>query len=431
MLEYDIIIIGAGPGGRAVALEGAARGLRVVVIDEGPTLGGDDAFTALGALLRLGLAWEDARLEAVPGLHLDAEATRHTLHRRVKRALQACAGDRAFALERAGVELIRGHGEAVAEGRVQVGDRQLTARSIVLATGDAPRRLPGVPEHPRALTFEQLMAAPIHPEHLIIAGGGPLGVACAGAFAALGVRVTLAQRGERLLPGVEPEASAEVGRMLNRREVKIHTDVELGEVELTDGGVRARLTPSAGGQARSVSGSHLLMTAGRLRSDAPTVEGVYTVGAAARPCTAAEAEAEGRALVARLTGEAPSRRHPVKLLPGRPEVGSVGVGEAEARASAAREGQQVRVGVARLGESPAARVAGQSWGWVKVIASGPYNEIVGVHAVGPAVGPLLDVAQPLMEMEATLGEWAQVPWRQTSWARSLGAAASAALEQAP
>ncbi|MFN3200574.1 MAG: FAD-dependent oxidoreductase [Bradymonadia bacterium] len=439
MSVYDVLIIGGGPGGRGVAQEAAARGLSVALVDEGEMLGGDGPHVMMGVLNRFALRLEEARNDALPGLaptDLDLDAVWSDLKRRSRRAALTAAGEQVFALKRAGITVVRGHGTLAPGKRVQVGDQILEGRVVVHATGDRPRPLPATPvlDEGPVVSFEGLMALEQCPRHLVIAGGGPLGVSAASSFAALGVKVTLMHRHSRLLPDESPDISAELARMLVRRGVTVHLDAEVTEVESGEDGVR--VTARTKGKSRGARGSHLLVAAGRQRPERPGLgldpspwPDMHLVGATAGSRGPFEASTQGRALGRRLVGELSGVEVRTKtavpsmsLLRGRPEIGRVGPPWA-----ALSERTDLIVGEAPLGALTAARVAGQPWGQVRVVAERAHGELLAVYAAGAEVEPILTAALPLMEMEATLHELIETPWPQSSWARALSLAAAHAL----
>lgn len=433
MASYDLVILGGGPGGRGAALEAARAGRAVALIDEGPALGGDGPWITLRALAALALAAEDAPTSQGLDEAALTEISRHAIRRR-----QGYIGDQTFALKQAGVTIYTARGEVVDHRRVRLdGGEIVEGGALILACGDAPRQGPDGALDLAGLMDHVVRRGPAQtPRHLLIAGGGPVGVSVAASLSALGGKITLVHSGPRLLPGAEPEIAEDVARMLTRRGVALHLDARLTEIEAVEAGVRGRIE---GPQARSATASHLLWT-GRAPSALslprdPAVadaagrfglEGVYAVGALAGRRGPGAAWAHGVSVARALIGGQAAEALSAHSLPGRPQIAGLGVTEAAARA----QGRSVRVGIAPLSAQGAARLSGQAWGQVKIVADAEYGEILGVQAVGADLDPLMAAALPLTRLEATLTEWAAMTW-PLNLAGALGAAARQALSGAP
>jgi dihydrolipoamide dehydrogenase len=369
------------------------------------------------------------------------------------------AGGVQFLMKKNKVEVFHGFGSLEGPGRVKVTPAEgapqiLNTKNVLLATGSVPRRIPNVTIDGEAvLTSDELLELSTMPSHLIVLGAGAVGVEFASVFHSFGAEVTVVELADRLVPVEDEEVSKEFGRIYQKRGIKVHTSTKLSKVERVAGGVRCTLERE-GADPVTVDGSHLLVAVGRApvteglglertkvrvergavhvdefnRTDEP---GVYAIGdiLAGKPLLAHAASAEGILAVEHMAGLNPQ---PIDYtqVPGctysQPEIGSLGLTEAKAR----ELGYELKVGKFPFSAVGKAKVINQTAGFVKIIAEAKYNQILGVHIIGPRATDLIAEAGPLLKLECTVEELVNTIHAHPTLAEAMHEAAHATLGHA-
>ncbi len=453
MAGYDLVVIGAGPGGYTAAARAGELGLRTACVEREERLGG--VCLRVGcipskALLDSSLRYAELRAGlaghgiGVGGVTLDLGAMMARKEAVVERLTD---GVRKL-LERAGVEVIRGEGRLVGPGRVEVagpdGNRVvLEARTVLLATGSVPVELPGLPwDGQRIVSSTEALSFPAVPEHLVVVGAGAVGLELGSVWARLGARVTVVE----LLPGVAAGMDGQVARGLERalrkQGLEILTRTRVTGAETGAEGVRLTLE-SEGKGAEERKADRVLVAVGRrpateglgleavgLAPDPKTgripvdgafrtpVEGVLAVGDLVEgPMLAHKAMMEGIAAVENLAG-IPARVNPLAI-PGviytHPEAAGVGLTEEQAKA----RGLPFRKGVFSFGASGRALAAGEAEGFVKVLADAKTDRLLGVHLLGPRASDLIAEAVLALEMAASAEDLARTAHAHPTFAEAL------------
>jgi len=432
-IKADIAILGGGPGGYVAALRAAQLGARVVLIEENK-LGGvclNIGCIPTKALLRsaevyrtflhaqdFGLTVEGSVTPVWPAIQARKEAV-------VTRLVQGVE----LLLRRAKVQVVKGRGRFIAPRTLEIatpdGSERVEAGNVIIATGSRSLQLPlpgmdlpGVIDSTGALVLEEL------PQHLLIVGGGVIGVEFADIFGAFGVQITIVEMLDRLIPTMDADLGRTLGRQMKKRKVKLHLSSQVTAIEKTPAGLKALVkTPKGDIQ---IEADKVLVSVGRrantedLGLDAAgvrvektgipvdaqmrtNVPGVYAIG-----------DVTGQVLlahVASLGGEIAVENalgHPasldLKTVPyivyTDPEVASVGLTEAQA----AERGYDVRVGTFPLSANGKALGYGESSGFVKVVSETNLDEVLGVHIIGPHASDVIHEAALALAMEATLDE---------------------------
>ncbi|CAN5510421.1 NAD(P)H-quinone dehydrogenase [soil metagenome] len=430
--QPSVIVIGSGPGGYEAALTAAHIGARVHLIESGGVGGAAvltdcvpskaliataDFMDRFTAARRIGVQFDGAPQNQGVTAHLD------DINARVINLAQAQSDDIRERLEQGGVEIISGQGVVTSRGRVDVGDRQLEADVILLATGARPRVLEtAVPDGERILTWQQIYALTELPKHLIVIGSGVTGAELAHAYLGLGCEVTLVSSRERVLPGQDADAANLLEDVFRRRGMRVLNTSRAASVERWSGehvssehasgehgeGVLVTLT-----DGRTVEGSHALLAVGSLpntedlgleeagvdlsesghievdRVSRTSVPGIYAAG----DCTgvlplASVAAMQGRIAVAHALGDAVAplalRRVSSNIFTD-PEIATVGVSQEdldEGRADA-------RVVMLPLTKNPRAKMQNLHDGFVKIFARRGGDTIVGGVVVSPRASELI------------------------------------------
>ncbi len=433
-MAYDVVIIGSGPGGYSAAVRAGQYGLKTALVEKSPKLGGTCLHVGCvptKALLHAASLWQDVRHGAELGIQCDNP--RLDFPRIMERKNQVVAKHAKgveFLMKKHKVDWVRGAGTLAGPGKVRVetaeGATTLEARNVIVATGSEARLLPGLePDPERVLTNIEILNLQAVPGSLAIIGAGAVGVEFASIFHRFGSKVTVLEMLPRIVPVEDEEISKELQRVFKKQGIRAETGAKVEAVSRTGGGVALAVT-LAGGKTETIEAEKLLVAVGRkpntdgiglettraelergfIRTDEwmRTAEpGLYAIGdvVAGTPQLAHVAAMEGMVAVGHIAGK-PARPVRKDRIPGctytEPEVGSVGLTEAEARA----RGYRVRVGKFPFQANAKASILGRHDGFVKVVADERYGEILGVHIIGPSATDLIAEAVAAIEAEATV-----------------------------
>ncbi len=432
MASVDVMVIGAGPGGYVAALRASQLGAQAAVVEE-QYIGGvclNVGCIPSKALLRSAEVYETLRNAKEFGIQVEGAVTPdwEAIQKRKDQIVKRLTTGVSSLLKRAQVAVYEGRGRFVDPHTVEIsgadGMRRVSAGKVIVATGARPVRLPipgsdlpGVIDSTGALGLETL------PERLLIVGGGVIGAEFAGIFASFGVRVTVVEMLDRLLPMMDQEVSDEIARSLKRQQVKSYVNSRANEIAQQGDTLRVSVATPEGDELLEVD--KVLVSVGRranvedlgletigARLDRgivvnermeTSVPDVYAIGdvtgqwwlahVASKQGVVAAENACGHAL--RFDGTAvPS------CVFTSPEVASVGLTEAQA----AEQGYEVMVGRFPFLANGKALTYGERSGFVKVVAEKRHGQLLGLHVVGPHASDLVLEGGLAISMEATLDE---------------------------
>lgn len=417
--DYDIVILGAGSGGYACALRAAQLGMRVALVER-DKVGGTCLHVGCiptKALLHAAEVADTVRQAATVGIGAtpgEVDMARVAAYQQevVGRLYKGLTG----LVSGRGIEVVQGTGRLVAPDAVEVDGRRLTGRYVVLASGSAPRMLPGIEIGGHIVTSTQALALDRVPERVVVLGGGVIGVEFASALRSLGSQVTVVEMLDRLVAAEEPAVSAALQRAFRKRGIEVRTGVgatsaqDLADgatVTLTDGStlacdlllVAAGRVPVTDGMGYPEAGIALhrghVDTDERLRTSVP---GIYAVGdIVAGLQLAHRGFAHGIFVAEDIAGLAPS---PVRdeTIPRvtycDPEIVSVGVTEEHARAA----GLDVEAVEYPLGGNGRSQIL-HTQGFVKVIRIRD-GQVVGIHMIGSRISEQAGEAQLICAWDA-------------------------------
>jgi len=423
---FDCVVIGAGPGGYVAAIRAAQLGMATAVVERG-AVGGrclNVACIPAKAVLRAADILSEVReagdfgiVVAEPAVDFGAVMARR------EKVVSTLTGGVAGLFKKNRIELIAGEASLTAAGTVRVGEDELSAKTIVLATGSVPRALPGIEFGGRVVGTEEAWAFSELPRRLAVVGAGASGAEIASAYARLGAETHLFEVLDRVLPTEDEDISKIVARGLARQGVAVHVSTAIENVSSSKGAVSF----SAGGE--QVEADWLVLAVGRgpdvagLGLDAAAValserglievdgaqrtsrEGVYAIGdLVSGPALAHKASDEGIIAVEDAAGLA---THPLvhvdipRATFCSPNVASFGLTEAQAREA----GHDVVVGKVPYGAVGAGTIYGDRAGIVKIVGESRYGELLGAHIVGTRATELI---QELVNARALEGGFAEV-----------------------
>lgn len=439
---YDVVFIGAGPGGYVGAIRAAQNGLRTAVVERDERPGGTCLLR--GCIPTKSLLESASLLESVQSageFGIRAEQVGFdwaAVNRRKAKVVDKNANGVKFLFRKNKVDLLHGTARLAGPGQIELtggdGKKQtVRAAHVVVATGSAVRHLPEVKvDGRRIFTSDELLEIDRVPKSLIVVGAGAVGVEFASVHRRFGAEVTVVEMADRLLPIEDAEISAEFGKLFKKRGIKSLTSTALKEVKTTDAGVE--VTVEGGGKHEVLKAEALLVAIGRR----PVTEGlglerfskvklergyihvdglmrtgeewlsaigdVVTVDGRPHPQLAHIASAEGVLVADRL-----AKKHALPLDYDRgvisatysePEVASVGLTEAKAR----EKHGKVRVGKFPYAGIGKANVVGHTEGFIKIVAAEQHDELLGVHIIGAKATELIHEAAVALRLESTSEE---------------------------
>lgn len=428
MESFDLVVIGCGPAGEKGAAQAAWAGKRVAVVEKGPHLGGACANTgtlASKTLRESALLLSGYRQRQVPGIELtlkrDPSVADFMAHKEA-----VCAAERARIasnLARHGVTLVSGPATFEDPNTVRVGERLLRGDVILIATGTVPHRPPGIPfQAPHVDDSDEILALDRLPRSLIVAGAGVIGSEYASIFATLGCAVTLVDGRRQLMPFLDAELA---GLLTTHLRDRLGVTLALGETiaATRPTGTEVTITLESG---RHITAERLLVCAGRRAATASLgldrigvltdergqirVDGdyrtslphIYAAGdVIGFPALASVSMEQARLAMCHAFGLTYKKRVPNELPLGIytiPEVGAVGLTEAEARG----RGLDVEVGRARYADNARGQIEGDREGLLKLVFRAEDRVVVGVHVIGESATELVHLGELVMRSGGTL-----------------------------
>jgi dihydrolipoamide dehydrogenase len=424
--SFDCVVIGSGPGGYVAAIRAAQLGMATVVVEK-DAVGGrclNYACIPAKAVLRVADVLSEVREAGEFGIKVgDPEVDFGAVTERRAKVVSTLTGGVAGLFKKNKIEFIKGDASLSADGSVLVGEDELSAATIIVATGSIPRAIPGIDFGGRVIGTEEAWALGELPASIAVVGAGASGAEIASAYARLGSETHLFEVLDRVLPTEDEDISKLVGRGLSRQGINVHTSTPIADAKSTKTGV------SFGFGEETLSADWLVIAAGRgpdvagLGLEAAGVdlddrgliavdgaqrtsrEGVYAIGdVVAGPALAHKASDEGIIAVESAAGLSP---HPLadEDIPRAtfctPNVGSFGLTEAQAK----DQGYDVVVGKVPYGAVGGGIVYGDRSGMVKLVGESKYGELLGGHIVGARATELI---QELVNVRALEGGFAEV-----------------------
>lgn len=431
--DYDLIVLGSGPGGYVAAIRAAQLGMRAAVVEKDPKFGGTCLHRGCiptKALLHTASTLDEIRSAEAIGINVGApELDLGKAHAYKNGVVAKNAKGIEFLFKKNKVEGLHGFGRLVGPHEVEItrgGEKAIhTARFVLIATGSVPREIPSLPcDGERILNSDHALQLERVPESLAVIGAGAVGAEFASIYRSFGSEVTLIEMLPRVLPLEDEEVSAELERRFKKRGIRVETGARLAGVD--ESGEALKLTlEREGSENFELEAEIVLVAIGR----APVSQGlgfeevgielergyvvvdetmrtalphVYAIGDVVdTPWLAHVASAEGILAVEHMAGHEGARPINYDHVPGctycEPEVASVGLTEAQAR----ERGYEVEVGKFPFSALGKAVILQHTEGFVKIVRETRYDELLGVHIIGAHATDLIAEACVALNIEST------------------------------
>ncbi|MGI4748843.1 MAG: dihydrolipoyl dehydrogenase [Janthinobacterium lividum] len=439
--DYDLIIIGSGPGGYVCALRAAQLGLKVACVEKRATLG--------GTCLNIGCIPSKALLQSSENFHEAAEGfAAHgiiigevkldlaRMHARKAEVVGANVKGVEFLFKKNGVTWLKGAGRISATNTVEVsgegGAKSFRAKSIVIATGSDSISLPGLAiDEKRIVSSTGALELESVPKHLVVIGGGVIGLELGSVWMRLGAEVTVIEYLDRLVPGIDGEVAKAFERVLSKQGMKFKLGHKVIKVETGDTGAVVTVEKAKDGASETIQADIVLVAVGRravtdglglaeigvaldekgrVKTDghyATNIAGIYAIGDVIDgPMLAHKAEDEGVALAEMLVGQAGHVNYGVipAVIYTWPEVAGIGRIEEDLKA----EGVDYKVGKFPFSANGRARAMNSTDGFVKILADRKTDRLLGAHILGPDAGTLIAELATAMEFGASAEDVARI-----------------------
>ena len=421
MSQYDVVIIGGGPGGYNAAIRAGQLGMKVACVEMRKTLGG----TCLNvgcipskALLHASEMFEEAKTGfASLGIKVSPELDLPQMHKQKADSVDQLTKGIQFLFKKYKADWVKGQGRIAGPGKVVVkaedgSEQTLETKNIIIATGSEPSRLPGVEvDQKRIVDSTGALTIPDVPKKLIVIGAGIIGLELGSVWRRLGAEMEVVEYLDRIIPGADGEVATAFQRSLTKQGVKFHLGMKVTGATTSDTGVKLTVEPKAGGPAETLEADVVLLAVGRrpftenlgldsvgIKADPrgfidtdhykTSAPGVWAIGDVTHgPMLAHKAEDEAVACIELIAGKAGHVNYDV--IPGviytTPEVAWVGKTEEELKAA----GVAYKIGKFPFSANSRAKVNHEAEGFVKVLADATTDRILGVHMIGPSVGEMI------------------------------------------
>jgi len=452
---FDLTVIGSGPGGYVAAIRAAQLGLKTAVVETAPLPGGTCLHWGCiptKALLHAAEVLETSRHAGRFGVKVAAgELDIPALHKYKDKVVLSNAKGVEYLFKKGGITLVPGRGRLSGPGRVEVTKdgavKTLETKFTIVATGSAIRGLPGVEfDGKQIINSDHALSLNPVPASMIVLGAGAVGVEFASIYATFGAKVTIVELLPRLIPIEDASLGVELERAFKKRGLAVHTGTKVEKV-LKAGG-KVKVTASKDGKPVELEADVLLVAIGRrpltedlglealgVKLDRGYIEvdgamrtaaaNVYAIGDVVKTQALAHvASHEGIVAVEDAAGQHP---HPIDYdkIPSctycDPEVASIGLTEEEAR----KRGHDVAVGQFPFSALGKAKILDDTRGFVRIVTDKKYDEVLGVHIIGPHATELIAEATAALNLEATAASLFQAVHAHPTLAEAMGEAALA------
>ncbi|KRA83001.1 dihydrolipoyl dehydrogenase [Altererythrobacter sp. Root672] len=430
--DYDVLVIGAGPGGYVAAIRAAQLGLKTACADSRETLGG----TCLNvgcipskAMLHASEYFEAAASGAMAklGVEVTPKLNLATMHGQRLDAVKQLTGGIEYLFKKNKVTWVKGLAKFQDTHTVDVGGQKVTAKNIVIATGSSVTPLPGVEvDNLKGIVVDSTGALELAsvPKKMVVIGGGVIGLELGSVWRRLGSEVTVVEFLDQLLPGMDGEVRKEAAKLFKKQGMELRLSTKVTGVTVKGKKATITLEPSAGGTSETLEADCVLVSIGRRpnteglgleaiglelnkRGQIETdhdfltkVDGVWAIGdVIPGPMLAHKAEDEGIAVAENIAGQTGIVNHAVipSVVYTMPEIAGVGLTEEQAKEA----GHEVKVGKFPMLANSRAKTNHEPDGFVKVVADAKTDRVLGVWIIASVAGTMIAQAAQAMEFGAT------------------------------
>ena len=461
MSSFDVVIIGSGPGGYVAAIRCAQLGMKTAIIEKYSTLGG----TCLNvgcipskALLASSHHYSEIAHFADHGIEVsgDVKVNLEKMIARKQAVVDQTSGGVKFLMDKNKITVFEGKGSFIDATHVAVekadGSKEtLEAKNIIIATGSKPSSLPFIKiDKERIITSTEALKLKEVPKHLVIIGGGVIGIELGQVYLRLGAQVSVVEFMDRIIPGMDGSLSKELMKVLKKQGMKFYVSHKVKSVERKGNNVTVQ-AENAKGETVTLEGDYSLVSVGRrpytdgLNADKAGVKisergqievndhlqtavpNIYAIGDVVRGAMLAhKAEEEGTMVAEILAGQKPHINY--NLIPGVvytwPEVAAVGQTEEQLKAA----GVDFKSGSFPFKALGRARAGGDLDGFVKILADSKTDEVLGVHMIGARCADLIAEAVTAMEFKASAEDISRMSHAHPTFAEAIKEAALAATD---
>ena len=428
--NFDVIVIGAGPGGYVCAIRAAQLGLKTACVEKRDTLGGvclNIGCIPSKALLHASERYHEAghKLKDMGVIVGDLKLDLAGMMGHKNKVVEANTKGIEFLFKKNKVEWLKGAGQITAPNQVAVNGTHYTAKHIVIATGSDVISLPNIKiDEDKIVSSTGALSLPKVPKTMIVIGGGVIGLEMGTVWNRLGAKVTVVEYMDRILAGMDNEISKETQKILGKQGLEFKLSAKVTSATPNASGVEVVIEPAAGGAPETLQADIVLMAVGRkaytdglgldsvgvLRDERgriqtnghfeSNIKGIYAIGdVIAGPMLAHKAEEEGVVLAEMIAGQ--TGHIDYNLVPGvvytYPEVAQIGQTEEQLK----QAGVNYKVGKFPFSANGRARAMGATDGFVKILADTRTDKILGVHIIGPEAGTLIAECGIAMEFGAS------------------------------
>jgi len=456
MSSFDVVIIGSGPGGYVAAIRCAQLGMKTAIIEKYSTLGG----TCLNvgcipskALLASSHHYEELQHFADHGIEVSGEV-KVNLQKMIDRkqaVVDQTSGGVKFLMDKNNITVFNGVGSfesatSIAVTKADGTVEKIEAKNTIIATGSKPSSLPFISiDKERIITSTEALKLPEVPKHLIIIGGGVIGLELGQVYLRLGAQVSVVEFMDRIIPGMDGALSKELTKVLKKQGMKFYTSHKVKEVTRNGNAVVVK-ADNAKGEEIVLDGDYALVAVGRrpytdgLNADKAGVKltdrgqvevndhlqtsasNIYAIGDVVRGAMLAhKAEEEGVLVAEYLAGQKPHIDY--NLIPGVvytwPEVSAVGKTEEQLKA----EGRNYKVGNFPFKALGRARASADTDGFIKILADATTDEVLGIHMIGARAADLIAEAVTAMEFRASAEDISRMSHAHPTFAEAIKEAA--------
>jgi dihydrolipoamide dehydrogenase len=464
MEQFDLIVIGSGPGGYIAAIRASQLKMKVAIIEKYKTLGGTcgnvGCIPSKAWLDSSERYFETVHSHEVHGIEVkDVKLNVKKMSDRVAKVVADLAQGVAFLMKKNKITVYEGHGSFKDKNTVVIksekGVQEIQGKNIIIATGSKPSNLPNIKiDKERIITSTEALKLEVVPKHLIVIGGGVIGLELGSVFNRLGSKVSVVEFADSIIATMDIDLGKELQKVLKREGVDFHLGYGVTEVIRNGNEVMVKAKSKTDEKIVELKGDYVLMAVGRrpytdglalenagLKADErgripvndhlqTSVPHIYALGDVVRGAMLAhKAEEEGVFVAEQLAGQKPHINY--HLIPGVvytwPEVAGVGSTEQELK----QKGVQYKMGKFPFLASGRAKASNERDGFIKVLADKSTDEILGVHMIGPRTADLIAEAVLAMEFRASAEDIGRTSHAHPTYSEGLKEACLAATENRP